>query len=83
VWNLRVNIGSENNQTSFWIVKSMIWAPYARIKVFVRATVVGLVFTGSFDIRRFHQAVLGSGYMPLVLLEEHIDWFIERTRKGS
>ena len=30
----------------------------------------------SFDIRRFHDAVLGSGPMPLAILERHIDWFI-------
>jgi uncharacterized protein (DUF885 family) len=29
-----------------------------------------------FDIRAFHEAILGSGAMPLWLLEKHIDWFI-------
>jgi uncharacterized protein (DUF885 family) len=39
----------------------------------------------SFDVRRFHDAVLGSGPMPLGVLERHIDWFIEteRTRSAS
>ncbi|HEX9148270.1 MAG TPA: DUF885 domain-containing protein [Thermoanaerobaculia bacterium] len=39
----------------------------------------------SFDVRRFHDAVLGSGAMPLAVLERHIDWFIEsqRTRLAS
>ena len=38
-----------------------------------------------FDVRRFHDAVLGSGPMPLTLLERHVDWFIgtERTRIAS
>ena len=29
----------------------------------------------SFDIRDFHDAMLGSGAMPLAVLERHIDWF--------
>jgi uncharacterized protein (DUF885 family) len=33
-----------------------------------------------FDVRRFHDAVLGSGPMPLTLLERHVDWFIETER---
>ncbi|HSD72742.1 MAG TPA: DUF885 domain-containing protein [Thermoanaerobaculia bacterium] len=39
----------------------------------------------SFDVRRFHDAMLGSGAMPLTVLERHIDWFIEsqRTRLAS
>jgi uncharacterized protein (DUF885 family) len=31
-----------------------------------------------FDIRRFHHAVLAHGAMPLDVLDEHIDWWIER-----
>jgi uncharacterized protein (DUF885 family) len=34
----------------------------------------------SFDVRRFHDAVLGSGAMPLGVLERHVDWFIETER---
>ena len=31
-----------------------------------------------FDIRTFHAAVLGSGAMPLPVLEEHVDWTMSR-----
>ena len=31
-----------------------------------------------FDIRTFHAAVLGSGAMPLPVLEEHVDWYMRR-----
>jgi uncharacterized protein (DUF885 family) len=34
-----------------------------------------------FDIRRFHEAVLGSGSMPLSVLEKHIDWWIAEEKK--
>jgi uncharacterized protein (DUF885 family) len=36
-----------------------------------------------FDIRRYHDMVLGSGAMPLEVLEKHVDWFIvqEKARK--
>ena len=33
-----------------------------------------------FDIRRFHDAVLGSGAMPLAVLEKHVDWFIAQEK---
>jgi uncharacterized protein (DUF885 family) len=33
-----------------------------------------------FDVRRFHDAVIGSGGMPLGVLEEHVEWWIERER---
>jgi uncharacterized protein (DUF885 family) len=33
-----------------------------------------------FEVRRFHDAVLGSGPMPLAVLERHLDWFIETER---
>jgi uncharacterized protein (DUF885 family) len=35
----------------------------------------------NFDIRRFHQAVLGSGALPLTVLDQHINWFIEQEKK--
>ena len=34
-----------------------------------------------FDIQRFHDALVGSGSMPLTLLEQHIDWFIAQEKK--
>lgn len=34
-----------------------------------------------FDIRRFHDAVLGSGAMPLTILEKHVDWWIGEEKK--
>jgi uncharacterized protein (DUF885 family) len=33
-----------------------------------------------FDIRRFHEAVLSSGVLPLSTLERHIDWFIDQEK---
>lgn len=35
-----------------------------------------------FDIKKFHEALVGSGSMPLTLLEEHIDWFIAQEKSG-
>ena len=36
-----------------------------------------------FDVRRFRDAAIGSGAMPLAILERHIAWFIaqEKTRE--
>lgn len=31
-----------------------------------------------FDVRRFHEAILGSGSLPFPVLEEHIEWFIQQ-----
>jgi uncharacterized protein (DUF885 family) len=36
-----------------------------------------------FDVRRFHDAVLGSGSMPLSVLEKHIEWWIGEEKKRS
>jgi uncharacterized protein (DUF885 family) len=36
-----------------------------------------------FDIRKFHHAILGSGSMPLPILEKHLDWFIEKELASS
>lgn len=37
-----------------------------------------------FDLRRFHDAILGSGALPLKVLEKHVDWWIreEKTRRS-
>ncbi|HEY9421793.1 MAG TPA: DUF885 domain-containing protein, partial [Thermoanaerobaculia bacterium] len=34
-----------------------------------------------FDLRRFHDAVLGSGAMPMTVLEKHVDWWIGEEKK--
>jgi uncharacterized protein (DUF885 family) len=34
-----------------------------------------------FDVRRFHEAVVGSGAMPLSVLERHVDWWIGEEKK--
>lgn len=36
-----------------------------------------------FDIRKFHDEVLGSGCLPLFLLEKKIDNWIEKTKKAG
>ena len=35
----------------------------------------------NFDIRRFHEAVIRPGSMPMGVLEQHIDWFIDEERR--
>jgi uncharacterized protein (DUF885 family) len=34
-----------------------------------------------FDVRRFHEAVLGSGSLPPKILAQHIDWWIEQEKR--
>ena len=34
-----------------------------------------------FDIREFHDWILGSGPLPLEVLERHIDWCIQQAKK--
>jgi uncharacterized protein (DUF885 family) len=36
-----------------------------------------------FDIRKFHDAVLSIGSVPLDVLEKHVDWFIAMEKKGT
>jgi uncharacterized protein (DUF885 family) len=36
----------------------------------------------AFDIRAFHDTVLGSGALPLAVLEKQVDRWIERQKKG-
>jgi uncharacterized protein (DUF885 family) len=33
-----------------------------------------------FDIRRFHEAVLGSGSLPMTVLGRHVDWFVAQEK---
>jgi uncharacterized protein (DUF885 family) len=37
----------------------------------------------AFDVRRFHDAILMSGSMPMKTLEKHVDKWIEEVRTGS
>jgi uncharacterized protein (DUF885 family) len=37
----------------------------------------------AFDLREFHEAVLSPGALPMTVLEEHIDWWIEQQRAGA
>jgi uncharacterized protein (DUF885 family) len=37
----------------------------------------------TFDIRKFHDVILGSGTLPLFLLEKHVEHFIEMEKKGK
>ena len=34
-----------------------------------------------FDIRRFHDAILASGALPLPVLEKHVDWWIREEKR--
>ncbi len=34
-----------------------------------------------FDLRRFHEAVLGSGSLPLSVLERHVEWWIGQEKR--
>ncbi len=36
-----------------------------------------------FDVRRFHDAVLSAGSLPMAVLEQHIDWFIRQEMTAS
>ena len=36
-----------------------------------------------FDLRAFHEAVLRPGALPMTVLEQHIDWWIEQQRSGA
>jgi uncharacterized protein (DUF885 family) len=36
---------------------------------------------GKFDLRRFHDAVLGSGALPMTVLVKQIDLWIEQERR--
>ena len=32
-----------------------------------------------FDLRQFHGVILGPGSLPMTVLEQHVDWYIEQT----
>lgn len=35
----------------------------------------------NFDIREFHEWILGNGPLPLEILEQHVDWCIEQDKR--
>ncbi len=35
-----------------------------------------------FDLARFHDAILSYGALPMQVLEQHVDWFIEQEQAG-
>lgn len=37
----------------------------------------------NFDIREFHDWILGSGPLPLEILEKHVDWCIQQAKKRA
>lgn len=37
----------------------------------------------NFDIREFHEWILGSGPLPLEVLEKHVDWCIQEAKKRA
>ncbi len=37
----------------------------------------------AFDVRRFHDSVLSLGSVPLLVLEQHVDWFVANERPFS
>jgi uncharacterized protein (DUF885 family) len=53
------------------------------IKMFELRDKVKKALGEKFDIRKFHHAILGSGSMPLPILEKHMDWFIEKELSSS
>jgi len=53
------------------------------IKMFELRDKVKKALGDKFDIRKFHHAILGSGSMPLPILEKHMDWFIEKELSSS
>jgi uncharacterized protein (DUF885 family) len=34
----------------------------------------------AFDVRRFHEAIIGSGPMPMSVLTKHVDWWIAQEK---
>ena len=37
----------------------------------------------AFDLRAFHEAVVGPGSLPMSTLEGHIDWWIEQQQAAE
>jgi len=36
-----------------------------------------------FDIKRYHQTLLENGALPLFILKQHVDWFIQEEKSRS
>jgi len=53
------------------------------IKMFELRDKVKKALGEKFDTRKFHHAILGSGSMPLPILDKHMDWFIEKELASS
>ncbi|HEX7288258.1 MAG TPA: DUF885 domain-containing protein [Candidatus Angelobacter sp.] len=37
----------------------------------------------NFDIREFHECILGSGALPLAVLSQHVDWCIKQKKEST
>jgi len=37
----------------------------------------------AFDIREFHAIVIGSGNLPMTVLAEHVDWWVDSLQRGA
>ncbi len=51
------------------------------IKMFELRKKAETALADKFDIKRFHEAILGCGSLPLPVLESHIDWYIQEELK--
>jgi len=76
-------IHSETLRYSVDIPAQSLGYKLGSIKMFELRDKVKKALGEKFDIRKFHHAILGSGSMPLPILEKHMDWFIEKGLASS
>ncbi|UCC38583.1 MAG: DUF885 domain-containing protein [Candidatus Aminicenantes bacterium] len=76
-------IHSESLRYSTDIPAQALGYKLGSIKMFELRDKVERALGDKFDIRKFHDAILGSGSMPIPILERHIDWFIEKELASS
>jgi uncharacterized protein (DUF885 family) len=76
-------IHSETLRYSVDIPAQSLGYKLGSIKMFELRDKVKKALGEKFDIRKFHDAVLGNGSMPLPILEKHINWFIEKELASS